>query len=135
MVSATVPFSVIRAARSWGRDPLLVQAKRIIPLESLPPGPVNLVGSISSSSSNSSMQTQAAAEALPPVLKHYYCVTKFQHKIDSLRKCVHALDAKCVIAFMNHTKRLKDAVFELEARGMKAAELHGDLGKLARSTI
>ena len=135
MVSATVPFSVTRAARSWGRDPLLVQAKRIIPLESLPPGPVNLVGSASTSSSSSTVQTQAAAaEGLPPVLKHYYCVTKLQHKIDSLRKCVHALDAKCVIAFMNHTKQLKDAVFKLEARGMKAAELHGDLGKLARST-
>ncbi|QHN87085.1 DEAD-box ATP-dependent RNA helicase 47A [Arachis hypogaea] len=27
MVSATLPFSVVRAARSWGCDPLLVQAK------------------------------------------------------------------------------------------------------------
>lgn len=134
MVSATVPFSVIRAARSWGRDPLLVQAKSVIPLESLPTGPVNLLGPTSTSSSSSSLQTQAAAEGLPPVLKHYFCVTKLQHKIDTLRRCVHALDAKCVIAFMNHTKRLKDAVFKLEARGMKAAELHGDLGKLARST-
>jgi superfamily II DNA/RNA helicase len=36
---------------------------------------------------------------------------------------------------MNHTRQLKDAVFKLEARGMNAAELHGDLGKLGRSTI
>lgn len=134
MVSATVPFSVVRAARSWGCDPLLVQAKRVIPLESLPSGPVTLLGPTSTSSSSLGLQTQAAAEGLPPVLKHYYCVTKLQHKIDTLRRCVHALDAKCVIAFMNHTKRLKDAVFKLEANGMKAAELHGDLGKLARST-
>uniref|UniRef100_A0A3N7EAZ3 RNA helicase n=1 Tax=Populus trichocarpa TaxID=3694 RepID=A0A3N7EAZ3_POPTR len=33
---------------------------------------------------------------------------------------------------MNHTRQLKDVVFKLEARGMNAAELHGDLGKLAR---
>jgi superfamily II DNA/RNA helicase len=40
-----------------------------------------------------------------------------------------------VIAFMNHTRQLKDAVFKLEARGMNAAGLHGDLGKLGRSPI
>ncbi|GMY30228.1 DEAD-box ATP-dependent RNA helicase 47, mitochondrial [Fagus crenata] len=138
MVSATVPFSVIRAARSWGSDPLLVQSKKVIPLESLPPsGPVNLTEPMSSSSSNSNtnLQTQATVDSLPPALKHYYCVTKLQHKIDALRRCVHALDAKSVIAFMNHTKQLKDAVFKLEARGMNAAELHGDLGKLGRSTV
>ncbi|KAJ7952355.1 DEAD-box ATP-dependent RNA helicase [Quillaja saponaria] len=135
MVSATVPFSVIRAARSWASDPLLVQAKKVIPLESLPPpGPINLSGSTPSSSSNSNVQPQAAVDSLPPSLKHYYCVTKLQHKVDTLRRCVHAVNAKSVIAFMNHTKQLKDAVFKLEARGMIAAELHGDLGKLGRST-
>ncbi|KAF9616137.1 hypothetical protein IFM89_028603, partial [Coptis chinensis] len=58
-----------------------------------------------------------------------------QHKIDTLRKCVHTLDAKSVIVFMNHSKRLKDVVFKLEARRIKDSELHGDIGKLARSTI
>jgi superfamily II DNA/RNA helicase len=134
MVSATVPFSVIRAARSWACDPLLVQAKKVIPLESLPSGPNKLSGPMSNSGSESNLQPQAAVESLPPSLKHYYCVTKLQHKVDTLRRCVHALDAKSVIAFMNHSKQLKDAVFKLEARGIKAAELHGDLGKLARST-
>lgn len=133
MVSATVPFSVIRAARSWGSDPLLVQAKKVMPLEAVSlSGPVNILKP--TSGSDSSMRTQAALQSLPPALKHYHCVAKLQHKVDTLRRCVHALDAKCVIAFMNHTKQLKDAVFKLEARGMVAAELHGDLGKLARST-
>lgn len=135
MVSATVPFSVIRAARSWGHDPLLVQAKNVIPLESMPAtGPGNLSGPMSGSSSNSNLQAKQADQSLPPALKHYYCVTKLQHKVDTLRRCVHALDAQTVIAFMNNTRQLKDAVFKLEARGVKAAELHGDLGKLARST-
>ncbi|KAK8680732.1 hypothetical protein V6N13_109671 [Hibiscus sabdariffa] len=132
MVSATVPYSVIRAARSWGSDPLLVQAKKVMPLESVAPsGPVNI---LKPTSGSESMRTQAALQSLPPALKHYHCVTKLQHKVDTLRRCVHALDAKSVIAFMNHTKQLKDAVFKLEARGIVAAELHGDLGKLARST-
>ncbi|XP_022636813.1 DEAD-box ATP-dependent RNA helicase 47, mitochondrial [Vigna radiata var. radiata] len=131
MVSATVPFSVVRAARSWGCDPLLVQAKKIVPLETFSPSdPVTL----SRSSPSSAMPSQAAVESLPPALKHYYCVTRLQHKVDVLRRCIHALDAKYVIAFMNHTKQLKDVVFKLEARGVKAVELHGDLGKLARST-
>ncbi|KAF9616379.1 hypothetical protein IFM89_029633 [Coptis chinensis] len=44
-VSATVPFSVVRAARSWGRDPLLVRAKNVLPLDSIPAaGPVSISG-------------------------------------------------------------------------------------------
>ncbi|KAJ4956182.1 hypothetical protein NE237_012965 [Protea cynaroides] len=133
MVSATVPFAVIRAARSWGRDPLLVRAKSVVPLESVSAsGPVSLSSPTSSSTSNT--VTQGAVVSLPPGLKHYYCVTRSHHKVDTLRRCVHALNAKSVIAFMNHTRQLKDSVFKLEARGIKAAELHGDLGKLARST-
>ncbi|KAL2517049.1 DEAD-box ATP-dependent RNA helicase 47 [Abeliophyllum distichum] len=135
MVSATVPFSVIRAARSWGCDPLLVQAKNVIPLESVAPrAPLNPLGTSSDSNLGTNLQTQAPM-SLPPSLKHYYSVTRIQHKVDMLRRCVHAVDAKCVIAFMNHSKKLKDAVFKLEARGMKATELHGDLSKLTRSTI
>ncbi|XP_061365295.1 DEAD-box ATP-dependent RNA helicase 47, mitochondrial [Gastrolobium bilobum] len=135
MVSATVPFSVVRAARSWGCEPLLVQAKKVVPLETVSPSqPVNLSRSSPSSSPNSSMPSQTAAvDSLPPALKHYYCVARLQHKVDTLRRCIHALDAKFVIAFMNHTRQLKDVVFKLEARGIKAVELHGDLGKLARS--
>lgn len=132
MVSATVPFSVIRAASSWGKDTLLVRAKSVVPLESV--SSVESGSSSTSASLASNTVTQGAIDSLPPALKHYYCVTKAQHKVDTLRRCVHALNAKSVIAFMNHTKRLKDTVFKLEARGMSAAELHGDLGKLARST-
>lgn len=135
LVSATVPFSVIRAARSWGCDPLLVQANMVTSLQSLPPGSVDFSGTPTSASLNSNSQAQPAVQSLPPNLNHYYCVTRIQHKVEVLRRCIHALDAKSVIAFMNHTKQLKDAVYKLEARGMKAAELHGDLSKLARSTI
>lgn len=131
MVSATVPFSVVRAARSWGVNPLLVRAQSVVSLDSMSSSGVGLV---STTSSTSNLVTQAAIGSLPPGLKHYYCVTKAQHKVDTLRRCIHALDAKMVIAFMNHTKPLKDLVFKLEARGMKAAELHGNLSKLSRTT-
>lgn len=136
MVSATVPFSVIRAARSWGHDPLLVQAKNVTLLDSIPaPAPVKLSESPGDSNSSGNQQAQSPVISLPPSLTHYFSVARLQHKVDTLRRCIHALDAQCVIAFMNHTKQLKDTVFKLEARGMVAAELHGDLNKLARSTI
>ena len=35
LVSATVLFSVIRATRSWGHDPFLVQAKNVVPRHGL----------------------------------------------------------------------------------------------------
>ncbi|KAL9406474.1 hypothetical protein Peur_003446 [Populus x canadensis] len=54
-------------------------------------------------------------------------------KVGTLRRRVRALDAQYVIAFMNHTRQLKDVVFKLEARGMNAAELHGDLDKKFKS--
>ncbi|KAG6431776.1 hypothetical protein SASPL_109859 [Salvia splendens] len=139
MVSATIPFSVIRAARSWGYEPLLVQAKSVVPIENIPaPTPIKPSEAPTDSTSGGATtqgQGQGQGQSLPPSLTHYYSVTRLQHKVDVLRRCVHALDAKCVIVFMNHTKQLKDTVFKLEARGMKAAELHGDLSKLARSTI
>ncbi|KAF3787717.1 DEAD-box ATP-dependent RNA helicase 47A [Nymphaea thermarum] len=126
MVSATVPFPVLRAARSWCQAPLVVRANGITSLEKECASGIQTTG----------YTTQVkAVESLPPSLKHYYSVTKGQHKVDTLRRCIHALDAKAVICFMNNTRQLKDAVFKLEARGLKAAELHGDLGKLARSTI
>lgn len=136
MVSATVPFSVIRAATSWARDPLLIQANGVVPLASVSlTSSVKLAGRAPNSTSSSDSQKPPTIQSLPPNLEHYYSVTRIQHKVDALRRCVHALDSKSVIAFMNNTKQLKDAVFKLEARGMKAAELHGDLSKLVRSTI
>jgi superfamily II DNA/RNA helicase len=134
LVSATIPFSVIRAAKSWGHDPVLVRAKSVVPLDSVVvPRPMLSQGEPNSDPAMS--VNQAAVDSLPPSLVHYYCTSKAQHKVDTLRRCIHALEAQTVIAFMNNTKPLKDVVFKLEARGMKAIELHGDLGKLARSTV
>ncbi|KAJ3706492.1 hypothetical protein LUZ61_010197 [Rhynchospora tenuis] len=134
LVSATVPFSVVRAARSWGRDPVLVRAKSVISLDSIGSGLGSEPGPASNAAS-SNVVTQGTIDSLPPSLEHYYSLSKPQHKVDTLRRCVHALDAKTVIVFMNNTKPIKDVVHKLEARGMNAAELHGNLGKLARSTI
>ncbi|KAF3570555.1 hypothetical protein F2Q69_00060764 [Brassica cretica] len=133
LVSATVPFSVIRAAKSWSHEPVLVQANKITPLDTVQPTAPAI--SLTPTTSEANGQIQTTIQSLPPALKHFYCISKHQHKVDALRRCVHALDAQSVIAFMNHSKQLKDVVYKLEARGMSCAELHGDLGKLGRSTV
>ncbi|WZZ11195.1 hypothetical protein YC2023_097116 [Brassica napus] len=133
LVSATVPFSVIRAAKSWSHEPVLVQANKVTPLDTVQPTAPAI--SLTPTTSEANGQIQTTIQSLPPALKHYYCISKHQHKVDALRRCVHALDAQSVIAFMNHSKQLKDVVYKLEARGMSCAELHGDLGKLGRSTV
>ncbi|XP_078427392.1 P-loop containing nucleoside triphosphate hydrolases superfamily protein [Wolffia australiana] len=117
MVSATVPTPVMRCAKTWGQDPLLVNAGEVKAID-LASGPV----------------VEAVKDSLPPSLEHFYCLVRGQHKVDTLRRCIHAVDARSVIVFLNHARQIKDVVFKLQARGIKAAELHGDLGKLARST-
>ncbi|CAH2038058.1 unnamed protein product [Thlaspi arvense] len=133
LVSATVPFSVIRAAKSWSYEPVLVQANKVTPLDTVQASAPAI--SLTPTTSEANVQIQTTIQSLPPALKHYYCISKHQHKVDALRRCVHALEAQSVIAFMNHSKQLKDVVYKLEARGMSSAELHGDLGKLGRSTV
>lgn len=133
LVSATVPFSVIRAAKSWSHEPVLVQANKVTPLDSVQTTAPAI--SLTPTTSEANGQIQTTIQSLPPALKHFYCISKHQHKVDALRRCVHALDAQSVIAFMNHSKQLKDVVYKLEARGMSCSELHGDLGKLGRSTV
>ena len=59
-----------------------------------------------------SMSTHAdlAAEAppdLPPHLEHLYIDTTRRHRVDAVRRCIHALDLRRVLVFMNYQQRLK----------------------------
>ncbi|KXZ53661.1 hypothetical protein GPECTOR_6g578 [Gonium pectorale] len=72
---------------------------------------------------------------MPPQLLHYYMVTEPRHKVDVLRRTIHALGVQRSLVFMNFQQRLQDTQFKLQARGMKAAALHGELPRLARSNL
>ncbi|KAH7366324.1 hypothetical protein KP509_18G072800 [Ceratopteris richardii] len=126
LVSATMPMAVLRAATEWGQKPLLIKGKEVIDVEDAPP-------STDVYAPTSSEDSRGVKESMPPSLYHFFAVSPMQHRVDMARKCIHAVGAKSVIVFMNHPRRLKDTVFKLEARGITAAALHGELSKLERT--
>jgi hypothetical protein len=56
---------------------------------------------------------------LPPQLRHFYVVSQGQHRVDTLRRCINALEAQRALVFMNFQQRLKDTQFKLEASSME----------------
>jgi superfamily II DNA/RNA helicase len=72
------------------------------------------------------------APAIAPGLTHLYVKSAPQHRVDTLRKAIHATNAQRVLVFMNFQQRLKDAEQKLAARKMKVASLHGDMSKQER---
>ncbi|GBF90298.1 DEAD-box ATP-dependent RNA helicase, mitochondrial [Raphidocelis subcapitata] len=72
---------------------------------------------------------------MPPALRHVFITAEPRHRVDALRRCVHALGAGRALVFMNWQQRLRDARHKLTARGMAAAELHGEMGKQARQSV
>ncbi|MCO5595294.1 hypothetical protein L7F22_049335 [Adiantum nelumboides] len=126
LVSATMPMAVLRAAAEWGKRPLLVKGTTVMDVEDAPPSQVV-------SEQPASQDARGVKESMPPSLQHFFAISALQHRVDTARKCIHAVGAKSVIVFMNHPRRLKDTVFKFEARGITAAALHGELGKLERT--
>lgn len=119
LVSATMPPAVLRAAAIWGHRPLLVRAQSIIQVEDYR-SESSSIDPVTKELSSASPDLQGARESLPPNLEHCYVVAPLRHHVDILRKSVHALEARSVIVFLNHSRRLKDVEFKLEARGLAA---------------
>ena len=53
----------------------------------------------------------AAAEKpppdLPPQLQHLYVETSRRHRVDAVRRCIHAADLQRVLVFMNYQQTLQ----------------------------
>lgn len=114
-----MPPAVLRAAAIWGHQPLLIRAQSIIQVEDFRPESPSIDRETKESSSVSP-DLQGARESMPPNLEHFYVVAPLRHHVDILRKSIHALEARSVIVFLNHSRRLKDVQFKLEARGLTA---------------
>ena len=74
-----------------------------------------------------------ATEALPPNLRHFSVAADGRHKVDRLRKAIHATGAERALVFLNFGHRLKDTRDKLATRGMRCGVLHGGMNKHERS--
>lgn len=75
-----------------------------------------------------------AAPAIAPGLTHLKIICSPQHRVDTLRRAIHALGAQKALVFMNFQHRLKDSQGKLQARSMQVGILHGDMSKQERQT-
>ncbi|GBG76002.1 hypothetical protein CBR_g21243 [Chara braunii] len=145
LVSATMPPSVIAAAGRWGDEAVVVRASmnatEVQPWEKAMTkngrqhdkgsnrGPADArEGAIGSEESDREV-------VVPPNIAHWVVVTDGRHKVDAVRRTIHALEAQKVLVFMNFGRRLKDARFKLASRGLTVGCLHGDMGKVERANV
>ena len=78
-------------------------------------------------------ETSDVAASLPPTLEHYSVVAEGRHKVDRLRRAIHATGAERALVFLNFGHRLTDTRDKLAARGMPCGVLHGGMNKLERA--
>eukprot|EP00850_Spirogloea_muscicola_P022023 SM000273S10233 [mRNA] locus=s273:35863:39064:+ [translate_table: standard] len=159
LVSATMPTAVLEAAARWGHRqakptspefayadkkirllrlqpalmlrllPLLVRAGSVVEVGAKPDLPLDAKDNAAKS------VLDGVRESLPPNLEHRYITAPQRHRVDVLRKLIHATDAQSVIIFMNYGKRLQDVEHKLAARSVSAGTLHGGLDKVARQNV
>jgi superfamily II DNA/RNA helicase len=72
---------------------------------------------------------RASTPSVAPNLTHVFVSSPPQHKVDALRRSLHAVDAQRALVFMNFQHRLKDTEAKLKAKKIKAASLHGEMTK------
>jgi superfamily II DNA/RNA helicase len=67
--------------------------------------------------------------SVAPGLRHVYVESPSQHKVDAVRRVLHATEAKRALVSMNFQQRLKDAEGKLKAKKVSCASLHGEMTK------
>jgi len=123
-VSATLTPGVLKSAAKWCPDPDIVflqpgmvQAETSVqkPREHSDGQPawgwgVQAGGAFAKAggSSAAGVGNQDSVPAMPPTLQHAYIIAAQRHKVDSVRRAVHALSAERVLIFMNFQQRIKD---------------------------
>ncbi|KAG2496357.1 hypothetical protein HYH03_005587 [Edaphochlamys debaryana] len=156
LVSATLTPSVMARAGRWCPAPRFVSAGAVPGLVQLEDagaaaggaqapswgwgvrgwdGPASPVAPRTKGSAGGVQADQGLVPSMPPQLVHCYLVAEPRHKVDVLRRAIHALGCDRALVFMNFQQRLQDAVFKLQARGMKVGALHGEMPRLARSNL
>jgi len=133
VVSATLTEDNIGRYAAWAKDIELVAA--------------GARGGSSSSSSSSSgdeggdetgaeAQIAELAQSLSPDLSHHSVrVANPRHKVDTLRRCIHASGSDRALVFLNFGRRLRDTADKLAARNLEVGVLNGDMNKQERGRV
>lgn len=70
--------------------------------------------------------------SLPPHITHCSVISERRHKVDELRRAIHATDVQRALIFCNFGRRLQDVQAKLSARRMPVGVLHGGMDKMER---
>ena len=66
--------------------------------------------------------TKNLIPSMPPGVKHVWVRTSRRHRVDTVRRAIHALDAQRALVFMNFQSRLQVRQFQ-QARACKLSVL------------
>lgn len=75
---------------------------------------------------------RGSTPCVAPGLTHVFVSSAPQHKVDALRRSLHATGAERALVFMNFQHRLKDTEAKLKTKKISAASLHGEMTKTQR---
>lgn len=79
------------------------------------------------------VRTDDVVQEMPPNLIHLAVKTNVEHRVDRLRRCLHAIQASHCLVFMNFQRRLRDTEAKLGAKsGMEVETLHGEMSPQER---
>ncbi|KAK9918238.1 hypothetical protein WJX75_002476 [Coccomyxa subellipsoidea] len=79
--------------------------------------------------------TADAMPLMPPQLEHGWLLVDRRHRVDAVRRVIHALNSHRALVFMNFQQRLNDTKYKLEVHKMSVGTLSGDMGKTERANV
>ncbi|EIE21911.1 P-loop containing nucleoside triphosphate hydrolase protein [Coccomyxa subellipsoidea C-169] len=86
-------------------------------------------------SSAGGVGTADAMPLMPPKLEHGWLLVDRRHRVDAVRRVIHALNSHRALVFMNFQQRLNDTKYKLEVHKMAVGTLSGDMGKTERANM
>lgn len=132
MVSATLTAKMLQQTQHWCPNPERIFVKSdgsAATADELDAAAARMQSNAEAGPSGEAAAPQEAPPDLPPHLEHLYIDTTRRHRVDAVRRCIHALDLQRVLVFMNYQQRLKDTQFKLGAHNMAVGCLHGEMRK------
>lgn len=86
-----------------------------------------------SAAAASRQESKQGVVSLAPHITHCQVISERRHKVDELRRAIHATDVQRALIFCNFGRRLQEVQAKLSTRGMPVGVLHGGMDKMERA--